>query len=50
MEGRVLLRESLNKVREIELDYKQNVFTVLFASDNYILPDKAKYLYKLEGV
>lgn len=47
--GRVLLRESLNKVREIELDYKQNVFTVLFASDNYILPDKAKYLYKLEG-
>lgn len=47
--GRVLLRESLNKVREIELDYKQNVFTVLFASDNYILPDKTQYLYKLEG-
>ena len=47
--GRVLLRESLNKVREIELDYKQNVFTVLFASDNYIMPDKTRYLYKLEG-
>lgn len=47
--GRVLLRESLNKVREIELDYKQNVFTVLFASDNYIVPDKTRYLYKLEG-
>ena len=36
--GRVLLRESLNKAREVKLDYKQNVFTVLFASDNYVLP------------
>jgi len=45
----VLLREALNKVREIELDYEQNVFTVLFASDNYVLPDKNQYLYKLEG-
>ncbi|WP_291528242.1 hybrid sensor histidine kinase/response regulator transcription factor [Bacteroides sp. UBA939] len=47
--GRILLRESLNKVREIKLDYVQNVFTVLFASDNYILPDKTHYSYKLEG-
>lgn len=47
--GRVLLHEALNKVRKIELDYKQNVFTVLFASDNYVLPEKTQYLYKLEG-
>ncbi len=47
--GRVLLRESLNKAREVKLDYKQNVFTVLFASDNYVLPEKTQYLYKLEG-
>ena len=44
-----MLRESLNKAREVKLDYKQNVFTVLFASDNYVLPEKTQYLYKLEG-
>jgi signal transduction histidine kinase/ligand-binding sensor domain-containing protein/DNA-binding response OmpR family regulator len=47
--GRVLLKKALNEAREITLDYKQNVFTVLFASDNYILPDKTQYVYKLEG-
>ena len=31
------------------LTYKQNVFTVFFASDNYVLPEKTRYLYKLEG-
>ncbi len=47
--GRVLLDEALNKVREIKLNYRQNVFTIFFASDNYILPDKTQYMYKLEG-
>ena len=47
--GRVVLRQSLNDTDEVVLDYKQNIFTVLFASDNYVLPDKTKYLYKLEG-
>ena len=45
----MLLKKALNEAREITLDYKQNVFTVLFASDNYILPDKTQYVYKLEG-
>lgn len=48
-DGRVILTESLNRTAEVLLDYKQNVFTVLFASDNYILPEKTRYLYKLEG-
>lgn len=48
-DGRVILTEALNETKEIALDYKQNVFTVLFASDNYILPEKTRYLYKLEG-
>lgn len=47
--GRVILQEALNKTKEIVLDYKQNVFTVLFASDNYVLPEKTRYFYKLEG-
>ena len=48
-EGRVILQEDLNKTKELVLDYKQNVFTVLFASDNYVLPEKTRYYYKLEG-
>lgn len=47
--GRVLLPKALNEVREIKLNYAQNVFTVFFAADNYVLPNKTKYLYKLEG-
>ena len=48
-DGRIILPGTLNHVQEIILDYKQNVFTVLFASDNYVLPDKTRYFYKLEG-
>lgn len=48
-EGRVILLEDLNKTKEVVLAYKQNVFTVLFASDNYVLPEKTRYYYKLEG-
>lgn len=48
-EGRVVLQEELNSTQEIILGYKQNVFTVLFASDNYVLPEKTQYYYKLEG-
>lgn len=47
--GRVILPETLNRLREVTLKYKQNIFTVLLASDNYILPEKTRYLYKLEG-
>lgn len=49
VDGQVILKESLNKSREIVLDYKQNIFTVFFASDNYILPEKTRYYYMLEG-
>lgn len=48
-DGRIILTEALNSTKEVVLDYKQNVFTVLFASDNYVLPDKTRYFYKLEG-
>lgn len=48
-DGHIILKEALNKTEEVVLDYKQNVFTVLFASDNYVLPEKTRYYYKLEG-
>lgn len=47
--GRVILKEALNEAREVVLDYKQNVFTILFASDNFVLPEKTRYFYKLDG-
>lgn len=47
--GRVILAEALNKSREVVLDYEENVFTVFLATDNYVLPEKTRYYYKLEG-
>lgn len=48
-DGQIILKEALNKTKEVVLGYKQNVFTVLFASDNYVLPEKTRYHYKLDG-
>jgi signal transduction histidine kinase/ligand-binding sensor domain-containing protein/DNA-binding response OmpR family regulator len=48
-DGNILLEESLNAIRHITLEHRQNVFTVQFASDNYVLPEKIQYQYKLEG-
>ena len=47
--GRVLIEKDLNDVENVEFDYKQNIFSVSFASDNYNLPEKTQYMYKLEG-
>ncbi len=49
VQGRVVLDKALNRSREVVLDYKQNVFTVFLATDNYVLPEKTRYCYKLEG-
>ena len=37
---KVILDKALNFVDQVELDYKQNMFCVQFASDNYIIPEK----------
>ena len=34
---------------DIELTYKQNIFSFEFAALHYILPEKIQYKYKLEG-
>lgn len=48
-DGRLILEKALNQVGQVELSYGQNIFSIQFASDNYILPEKMKYSYKLEG-
>jgi signal transduction histidine kinase/ligand-binding sensor domain-containing protein len=35
---------------EIELSYKENVFSIEFAALDFVRPDKNQYAYKLEGV
>ena len=43
-EGRVILDKALNKVDQIKLSYEQNMFSVQFASDNYICRKKRSML------
>lgn len=47
--GNRILSAGLNQTKEIELEYRQNVFSIEFSSMNYILPEKTKYAYMLEG-
>ncbi len=47
--GRVVLTKNLNEVDEVVLSYEQNVFAILFATDNFVLPEKTTYSYKLDG-
>ena len=48
-DGNVILERELNETEEIELGYKQNIFTLELATDNFSLPEKTQYLYQLEG-
>lgn len=47
--GNRILTQALNQTSEIRLKYSQNVFSVSFSAMNYILPEKTKYMYMLEG-
>lgn len=47
--GNRILTKSLSYTPEIKLKYSQNVFSVSFSVMNYILPEKTKYVYMLEG-
>lgn len=48
-QGRVILDHALNAERTLELKYSENAFTVLLASDHISLPQKARFLYRLDG-
>ena len=40
----------LHELQQIELSYKENVFTFHFVTLNYINPEKNQYAYKMEGI
>lgn len=43
------LPKSLNHLKELELSYQDNVFSLLYASLSYCTPSKNQYAYKLDG-
>jgi signal transduction histidine kinase/ligand-binding sensor domain-containing protein/DNA-binding response OmpR family regulator len=44
-----ILTKALNRTEKVELEYSQNMFSISFSSMNYILPEKTRYMYMLEG-
>ena len=47
--GKVILKENINHVETVELTHNTKEFTVYFSTDNYALPEKTVYEYKLDG-
>ncbi len=47
--NRVLLQQSLPQLQRIDLKYKENVFSIEFASLNFSHSNRDKYAYMLEG-
>lgn len=47
--GKVLLPKSITILKDLKLNYDDNVFAIEFAALNYFNPDKVKYQYKMQG-
>jgi signal transduction histidine kinase/ligand-binding sensor domain-containing protein/DNA-binding response OmpR family regulator len=47
--GRILLKKALSKLESIDLKYKENLFTIEFASLDFSHGGADKYAYMLEG-
>jgi signal transduction histidine kinase/ligand-binding sensor domain-containing protein/DNA-binding response OmpR family regulator len=43
------LKKSITVMKELELSYRQSVFTIEFAALNYTVPELNQYAYQLEG-
>lgn len=43
------LTQSIGSMKQIDLSYKDNVFSLGFAALSYITPEKNRYAYKLDG-
>lgn len=48
-DGEIILNGNLNYINELKLKYDQNIFAISLSTDNYSLPEKVRYMYKLEG-
>jgi signal transduction histidine kinase/ligand-binding sensor domain-containing protein len=49
IDGRVILKKTIEYTKQIELDYDENVFSLEFSSLDFASPFKNKYSYILEG-
>lgn len=47
--GNRILTRSFTQTDRIELNHQQNIFSITFSGTNYILPEKNRYAYQLEG-
>jgi signal transduction histidine kinase/ligand-binding sensor domain-containing protein/CheY-like chemotaxis protein/AraC-like DNA-binding protein len=47
--GHIVLNESVNNLKKLELRYNENAFSIGFAALDYFNPDKVKYEYMMEG-
>lgn len=47
--GRVALNKDLFSGEQIQFNHNPKEFTIFFASDNYALPEKTRFKYRLEG-
>jgi len=45
-----ILNKSIHFVEEIKLNADNNSFTIFFSGLNYLMPDKTKYSYRLDGL
>ncbi|RFS21333.1 hybrid sensor histidine kinase/response regulator [Chitinophaga silvatica] len=48
--GKIILSASITITNNIVLNYNQNFFSIEFAALDFLMPDKVKYQYKMEGV
>ncbi|MGM0408731.1 MAG: ligand-binding sensor domain-containing protein, partial [Bacteroidota bacterium] len=48
--SKIILEKPVSETSEIELSYKDAVFSIEFSALDYFLPEKVKYAYKMEGV
>ena len=49
-EGRVVLENALEMSDELDLNYKDNAFTIQLASSDVSVPSRNRFLYRMEGV
>ena len=49
LNGRVILKDNLNKITKLDLEHNENSFSLEFAALHYAAPEKNKYAYQLEG-
>lgn len=49
IDGRVALNKAIFSDERIEFNHNPKEFTIFFTSDNYALPEKTRFKYRLEG-